>query len=248
MKRNLVGKILGKIKIFVQDFVPIRTALTPAFMVKNSCTKILILPKILPTRFCFTFYGNKILCKNLSRFSDGRKCALSWQNLSPRFSNDGCHENLDVARQIKCAASFLAWGISRKHLKHKNAHGDCDAAIAKATAVVTHVQSLNQEVGSGDEGPGLFGFDLSSAETGFWWLGEEQNEESKPIQHGIDLGSWLQKKLGNLSAAPDELDHACREARDFASRFRISYYIFMSIVEAAKPAFSVCIRLCLLGS
>ena len=28
MKRNLVGKILGKIKIFVQDFIPIRTALT----------------------------------------------------------------------------------------------------------------------------------------------------------------------------------------------------------------------------
>ena len=27
MKRNLVGKILGKIKIFVQNFVPIRTAL-----------------------------------------------------------------------------------------------------------------------------------------------------------------------------------------------------------------------------
>ena len=27
MKRNLVGKTLGKIKIFVQDFVPIRTAL-----------------------------------------------------------------------------------------------------------------------------------------------------------------------------------------------------------------------------
>ena len=27
MKRNLVGKILDKIKIFVQDFVPIRTAL-----------------------------------------------------------------------------------------------------------------------------------------------------------------------------------------------------------------------------
>ena len=28
MKRNLVGKILGKIKIFVQDFVTIRTALS----------------------------------------------------------------------------------------------------------------------------------------------------------------------------------------------------------------------------
>ena len=27
MKQNLVGKVLGKIKIFLQDFVPIRTAL-----------------------------------------------------------------------------------------------------------------------------------------------------------------------------------------------------------------------------
>ena len=101
------------------------------------------------------------------------------------------------------------------------------------------VQSLSQEVGSGDEGLlGLFGFDLSSAETGFWWLGEDQEEKSKPI-HGIDLGTWLQKKLENLSAAPNELDHACREARDFASHFRFSYDIFLSIMEAAKPVFSV---------
>ena len=28
--------------------------------------------------------------------------------------------------------------------------GDCDAAIAKAAAAVTHVQSQSQEVGSGD--------------------------------------------------------------------------------------------------
>ena len=31
MKRNLVGKILGKIKVFVQDFVPIKTALPFVF-------------------------------------------------------------------------------------------------------------------------------------------------------------------------------------------------------------------------
>ena len=68
--------------------------------------------------------------------------------------------------------------------------------------------------------------------------GAEQ-EKSKPI-HGIDLGTWLQKKLENLSAAPDELDHACREVRDFASHFRVSYDIFLSIMEAAKPVFSVC--------
>ena len=63
--------------------------------------------------------------------------------------------------------------------------------------------------------------------------------KSKPI-HGIDLVTWLQKKLENLSAAPDELDHACREARDFASHFRVSYDMFLSIMEAAKPVFLLC--------
>ena len=52
--------------------------------------------------------------------------------------------------------------------------GDCDAAIAKAAAAVTHVQNQSQEVASGDEGLGLFGFDLSSAETDFSWLEDEQ--------------------------------------------------------------------------
>ena len=46
-----------------------------------------------------------------------------------------------------------------------------------------------------------------------------EEEEWKPIHAGIDLGTWLQKKLENLSAASDELDHACQEARDFASHF-----------------------------
>ena len=53
-------------------------------------------------------------------------------------------------------------------------------------------------------------------------------------------GAWLLKKLENLSSTPDELDHACREARDFASHFRVSYDIFLSIMEAAKIVFSVC--------
>ena len=70
--------------------------------------------------------------------------------------------------------------MSRKHLKHKNAHSDCDTVIiAKAAAVVTHVQSLSQEVGSGDEGLGLFGFDLSSTETDFWWLGKELRRRNR---------------------------------------------------------------------
>ena len=135
---------------------------------------------------------------------------------------------------------FFSWGISRKHLKHKNAHGDYDAAIAKAAAFVTHVQSLSQEVGSEDEGLGLFGFDLSLAETGFWVAGRGAGGGKPKPAHVIDLGTWLQKKLENLSAAPDKLDHACREARDFASHFRVSYDVFLSIMGAAEPVFSVC--------
>ena len=52
--------------------------------------------------------------------------------------------------------------------------GDCDAAIAKAAAAVTREQSQSQEFGSGDQGPGLLCFDLSSAKTDFWWLEDEQ--------------------------------------------------------------------------
>ena len=36
--------------------------------------------------------------------------------------------------------------------------GDCDAAIAKAAAAMTHVQSQSQEVGSGDGRAGLVVF------------------------------------------------------------------------------------------
>ena len=99
----------------------------------------------------------------------------SWQNLGPRLSNGSLHENLRAARQISCAAS-----LPRKIVKHsnQNAHstygGDCDAAIAKAAAAVTHVPSQSQEVDSGDGGLGLLCFDLSSAETDFRWLEDEQ--------------------------------------------------------------------------
>ena len=95
----------------------------------------------------------------------------SWQNLGPRFSNGSLHENLRAARQTSCAAYLHG------KLYIKNAHsiygGDCDATIAKAAATVTHVQSQSQEVGSGYEELGLC-FDLSSAETDFWWLEDEQ--------------------------------------------------------------------------
>ena len=80
-----------------------------------------------------------------------------------------------AARQISCAAS-----LSRKIVEHsnKNAHsmygGDCDSAIAKAAAAVTHVQSQSQEVVSGDEGLDLLCFDLSSAEMDFSWLEDRQ--------------------------------------------------------------------------
>ena len=99
----------------------------------------------------------------------------SWQNLGLRFSNGSLHENLRAARQISCATSLHG----KLYLKYnKNAHsmycGECDAAIAKAAAAVTRVQSQSQEVGSGDKVLGLLCFDLSSAETDVWWAEDEQ--------------------------------------------------------------------------
>ena len=101
----------------------------------------------------------------------------SWQNLGPRF--------------FKWQPSRKSWGgetcrlrrlspreIIENTILNKNAHsmhgGDCDAAIAKAAAALNHAQSQSQEVGSGDEVLGLLCFDLSSAETDFWWLEDEQ--------------------------------------------------------------------------
>ena len=60
-------------------------------------------------------------------------------------------------------------------LSHSMYGGDSDAAIAKVAAAVTHVQSQSQEVGCGDEGLGLFGFDLPWAETDFCWREDEQS-------------------------------------------------------------------------
>ena len=51
-----------------------KRTVTPVTMVTKSCTKILILPKIFPTRLCFTPYGNKILRKIFQGFSHCRKC------------------------------------------------------------------------------------------------------------------------------------------------------------------------------
>ena len=154
-----------------------RVFFTPVFMVTKSCTKILILPKIFPT------------AKSCTKSSQDFQMAgnmLSWQNLSPRFSNGGCHENLDSAR--KSVAPLLSLGDKQRTLETQNGHGHYDAAIAEAAAAVTHVQSLSQEVGSGDEGLGLFGFDLSSAETDFWWLGEEQSRRNRN-QHTRFVGN-----------------------------------------------------------
>ena len=69
------------------------------------------------------------------------------------------------------ASLLLSTKKCKTPLKQKHASmygGGCDAAIAKASAAVTHVQSPSQEVGSGNKGLGLLCFDLSSTETDFW--------------------------------------------------------------------------------
>ena len=92
-----------------------------------------------------------------------------------------CHQQKWTFGGWRTDSRDFASSLPRKIVKHsnKNTHsmygGDCDAAIAKAAAAVTHAQCQRQEVGSGDGELGLLCFDLSSAEeTDFWWLEDEQ--------------------------------------------------------------------------
>ena len=81
----------------------------------------------------------------------------------------------------------------------------------------------------------MFDFDLLSAERTFdGWRssGRRENQYNMPST----WGQWPQK-LEDLSAAPDKLDHACREARDIASHFRVSYDILCSLWEWTSPCF-----------
>ena len=55
--------------------------------------KILYKNQTFPTRFCFTFYGDKILYKIFPRFSDGRKCALLAKS-SPKISKKRLSRNI----------------------------------------------------------------------------------------------------------------------------------------------------------
>ena len=71
---------------------------------------------------------------------------------------------------------------------------DCDAVIAKAAAAVTHVQSLSQEVGSGDEGLSLFGFDSSSEQMAFG--GWERRRNRNQYRHRP--GDMASKEVGEF--------------------------------------------------
>ena len=53
-----------------------------------------------------------------------------------------------LMRRDKSVAPLLSLGDKQKTLEtQKRTHGDCDAAIAKAADVVTHVYSLSQDEG-----------------------------------------------------------------------------------------------------
>ena len=87
MKRNLVGKILGKIKIFVQDFVPIRTALRALTKLKIHRFKTWAVFAIAPST-CPTFYLHRVAAALLvsmaswRALTSGMKSRLSRRKIS----------------------------------------------------------------------------------------------------------------------------------------------------------------------
>ena len=146
--------------------------------------KNLDLTQDFPNKISFHFLWVKMLPKNLPKkiFRWPEMCPLG-KILAQDFQMAAFTKIL--GRRDISIAPFVSMG-NRKTLPgiNKNAHsmygGDCDAAIAKASAAVTNVQSLSQDVGSGDKGLGLLCFDLSSAETDFWWLEGEQETSLLP--------------------------------------------------------------------
>ena len=75
MKRNLVGKILGKIKIFVQDFVP----KTGFYGNKISYKNLKFFDKIFVRTFCRQRFRNAVY---------GGKILLDWETLSKKNLNE----------------------------------------------------------------------------------------------------------------------------------------------------------------
>ena len=69
MKRNLVGKILGKIKIFVQDFVPIRTALKGSEL-RCQNFDLVKFREIIPRNPCYGTFFSRNFESKFSKSSD----------------------------------------------------------------------------------------------------------------------------------------------------------------------------------
>ena len=135
--------------------------------------KNLDLTQDFPNKISFHFLWVKMLPKNLPKiFRWPEMCPLG-KILAQDFQMAAFTKILE--RRDKSVVPLLSTEIFFSKNAHSMYGGDCDAAITKASAAVTHVQIPSQEVGSGDKGLGLLCFDLSLAETVFWWLeGDEQ--------------------------------------------------------------------------
>ena len=100
-----------------------------------------------PNKISFHFLWVKMLPKNLPRFSDGRKCVLMAKSWPKIFKWQPCTKILGRETNQLCRFSHTenCKTLLTKRTQHMYG-GDCDAAIAKAAAAVTHVQSQSQEV------------------------------------------------------------------------------------------------------
>ena len=142
----------------------------------KSCWDNLDLAQDFPNKISFHFLWVKMLPKNLPKiFRWPEMCPLG--NILAQYFEIAAVTKIFGRRDkliVPLPSTENCKTAPNKNAQHSMYGVDCDAAIAKAAAAVTYIQSQSQEVGSGDEGLGLFGFDLSSAETDFWWLEDEQ--------------------------------------------------------------------------
>ena len=96
--------------------------------------------------------------------------------------------------------------------------GDCDAAIAKPAAAVTHVQSQSEDVASGDEGLGLFGFSFVISRNGLLVAGGRA-VETLPIFVFL-MTFYVHRGSGQTRVCPRRWLSLSSRAKAFALKVR----------------------------
>ena len=109
-----------------------------------------------------------------------------------------------------------------------------EVAVAAAAAAASIMMGLIEQEAEDEDCAGANGEEEEEQEQE---PKAKQKRRSYPRPKNMESawGQWL-RKLKELQSSEGGLDEDCREARQFVVAFRVSYQMFLGIVEAVAPA------------